>query len=234
MKINIISSGSKGNCIQLKDADGNSLLLECGVPFKKIQKGTNFETSKIDGCLITHSHKDHAHCVSEFLDRGIECYGPEDVFKDIKNHTAGESVKVGEPFSVGPWMVIALQAYHDVPCYAYAIRSINDDIILYVTDTAWIDARVKNVTHLLTECNYDPITMDSAVDEGRTAKELKDRIIKTHLGLENVVNMIERNPTWHTSMKEVYLLHMSEVNCYWKFCQEYVKGIIGVPTHIVE
>jgi len=231
MKINIISSGSKGNCIQLKDSEGNSLLLECGIPFKQIQKGLNFQTSKIDGCLITHSHKDHAHCVSEFLDRGIDCYGPEDVFKDIDSPAASQIV-AGKQFSVGSWLVVAIQGYHDVPCFAYAVRSIDNEVALYLTDTALIEAKVKNVNYLLTECNYDPTSMDMAVEKGETSEKLKDRIITTHLGLENVVNMIERNPTWHTSLKEVYLLHLSDVNCNWKFCKKFVEGITGVPVYL--
>lgn len=53
--VNVISSGSKGNCY-VANINGTQILLECGVPIKVIQKALNFKLSNIDACLVTHEH----------------------------------------------------------------------------------------------------------------------------------------------------------------------------------
>ena len=70
MKINCISSGSKGNAY-LVDDGYSQILLDCGVTFKQLQVATNFQTSKLSACLITHEHKDHSKCAKDLCLRGI-------------------------------------------------------------------------------------------------------------------------------------------------------------------
>jgi len=53
--IKTIGSGSSGNCY-LANFNGTQILLECGLPFKVIQKALNFKLSSIEACLVTHEH----------------------------------------------------------------------------------------------------------------------------------------------------------------------------------
>jgi len=55
MDIQVIGSGSTGNCYVLK-SETESLMLECGIPFKKIQQNLDFRLSEVQGCLISHQH----------------------------------------------------------------------------------------------------------------------------------------------------------------------------------
>jgi len=55
MEILVIASSSRGNAYRISDGK-TSLLLECGVPAREIQKALQFQLHKIDGCLITHEH----------------------------------------------------------------------------------------------------------------------------------------------------------------------------------
>jgi phosphoribosyl 1,2-cyclic phosphodiesterase len=55
MIIKSIASGSSGNCYKISDGK-TSLLLECGIPIKKIKLGCDFDLSDILGCLVTHEH----------------------------------------------------------------------------------------------------------------------------------------------------------------------------------
>ena len=50
-----ISSGSTGNCYVVDDGK-TKLMLECGIPFKKIEEGTRFKVREIKGCLLSHEH----------------------------------------------------------------------------------------------------------------------------------------------------------------------------------
>lgn len=56
MQIEVLGTGSSGNCYKISNGKF-ALLLECGLPFKKIQKKLNYKlTREVDACLITHEH----------------------------------------------------------------------------------------------------------------------------------------------------------------------------------
>lgn len=55
MLIKPIASSSKGNCCVIDDGR-SKLILDCGIPIKKIKEGVDFNLSNIAGCLISHSH----------------------------------------------------------------------------------------------------------------------------------------------------------------------------------
>jgi phosphoribosyl 1,2-cyclic phosphodiesterase len=55
IQIKPLASGSAGNCYYI--TDGRSpLLIEAGIPIKKIKQGLNYKLSEIEGCLISHEH----------------------------------------------------------------------------------------------------------------------------------------------------------------------------------
>jgi metal-dependent hydrolase (beta-lactamase superfamily II) len=55
LKIDILYSGSKGNLIKL-DNGKESLILDAGVPIKKINKALNYKLGDYAGALISHQH----------------------------------------------------------------------------------------------------------------------------------------------------------------------------------
>lgn len=55
MEIEVLGTGSSGNCYKISNGKF-ALLLECGLPFKKIQRKLNFRVSEIHACLISHEH----------------------------------------------------------------------------------------------------------------------------------------------------------------------------------
>ena len=55
MNIKVIGSGSSGNCYRIDDGK-TALLIECGLPIKKIKEKLNFNLTGICGCLLSHSH----------------------------------------------------------------------------------------------------------------------------------------------------------------------------------
>ncbi|WP_024622120.1 MBL fold metallo-hydrolase [Metaclostridioides mangenotii] len=73
MKIKVLGSSSKGNCylLQLKT---ETLILECGINYKQILKGLNYDLESVVGCLVTHEHKDHSKAITELTENGIDIY----------------------------------------------------------------------------------------------------------------------------------------------------------------
>jgi phosphoribosyl 1,2-cyclic phosphodiesterase len=55
MNINILATGSKGNLYTINN-DRDKLLIECGVPIKKINKALNYKLGDYAGALISHQH----------------------------------------------------------------------------------------------------------------------------------------------------------------------------------
>jgi len=77
IQIKALASGSSGNCYHLTDGS-SGLLIEAGIPIKKISKGIGFKlTSEIDGCLITHEHMDHSKSARDIMTAGIDYRGFE-------------------------------------------------------------------------------------------------------------------------------------------------------------
>ncbi len=73
MKLKVLGSGSAGNCYLLQD-EKETLMLECGLPYKTILRGLKFNLSNIVGCLVSHEHKDHSKAVKELISSGIDVY----------------------------------------------------------------------------------------------------------------------------------------------------------------
>lgn len=53
--VRVLASGSSGNCYLIDDGR-TKLLLEAGIPFKKIRQELDWKTSELAGVLISHEH----------------------------------------------------------------------------------------------------------------------------------------------------------------------------------
>jgi len=78
--VQTLGSSSKGNAYRLRSGS-RSLLLECGLPWKEIRRKLNFETSELDGCLVTHAHGDHFKAARDLMANGIDVYASMDTFE---------------------------------------------------------------------------------------------------------------------------------------------------------
>jgi len=55
INVRVLASGSSGNCYMV-DNGQTKILIEAGVPFKRIQQWLDFKTSELSGVLISHEH----------------------------------------------------------------------------------------------------------------------------------------------------------------------------------
>ena len=56
MKLTCLGSSSAGNCYLLTSNNGETLILDCGIPIKEIKKGLNRDIRGIKGVIISHAH----------------------------------------------------------------------------------------------------------------------------------------------------------------------------------
>ena len=56
MKLKCIATGSSGNCYTLTANNGETLIIDCGIPIKEIKKGLDWHIRGIKGVIISHTH----------------------------------------------------------------------------------------------------------------------------------------------------------------------------------
>lgn len=209
MNIKTLASGSKGNCYYLNDGSA-PLLIEAGISVKEIKKRLGFGLSEIEGCLISHSHKDHCKSVKDLTKAGIDCYMSHDTEETIGFES--HRINIIEPkqqFKIGSWSILPFDLQHDVPNLGFLLYN-GTHKVLYLTDTAYCKYIFSNLTHILIECNFSETILNENVANGVTPLEQKKRTIRSHMSVERVKDFMRANDL--SQVEEIHLLHLSDDN----------------------
>lgn len=230
MKIDILASGSKGNCYKVSNED-TTLLIECGIPIKEIKKRLNFNMN-IDSVLITHEHIDHSKACNEFLKQGIGVYmtngtksalGLNSPFiNTFKSYHGGYVLHRIKSFTVLPFKLI-----HDAiePVGFFIRDTINCESLVFITDTQYVPYSF-NFDYLMLEINYTKDTINNAdIDE-----KLRKRIKESHLSLDTALDFLKKCDL--SKCKKIYILHLSTNNSDEKLIKKSVQELTGLPVEI--
>lgn len=212
MEIKILASGSTGNAYRISDGQ-TSLLLDAGIPLKAIQVGCGFKTTQIKGCFVSHSHKDHSKAARDLSRLGIDIYTSQGTIDacGLTGHRI-HAIKELQEITVGTFKVLPFDVQHDAPePLGFLFTSTETgEKLLYFTDTYYIKYRFQGLTHIMAECNYDKETLCKSVDAGYIPIEFVTRLIKSHMSLEHLLDMLKANDL--SNVKQIYLLHLSSNN----------------------
>lgn len=205
------ASGSRGNCYRITDGR-TPLLLECGIPYKEIQKNLKFRVSEIAGCLITHEHQDHCKAVRDLMKAGIDCYisaGTAEAL-EISGHRVN-IIKAKQQFRIGTWTILPFKTQHDAAePLGFLLANQDGEKLLYATDTYFIRYRFNGLNVIAVECNYSLDILRANVEAGLVEQTLKNRILKSHFSLENVKKFLLANDL--SKVEAIFLLHLSDGN----------------------
>lgn len=242
MDIQVIASGSKGNCYKVENKN-TTLLIECGIPLKEIRKALNFGVSSVDGCLITHEHGDHAYAVKDLLNWGVDCYMTKGTATALKiNHhrlnlftkkiTHDECASDYDSIRIGSFQVLPFRTIHDVaePVGFMITDLCTQERLLFITDTSYVEYLFPSIQYLMVECNYIKEKLDANVYGGFIDSSLRNRIVFNHMNLETLESMIQDNE--FKELKEVYVLHLSDTNSDEKEIKERIQKATGVPVYV--
>lgn len=233
IEIKVLASSSRGNCYHITDGS-TQLLLECGISFKEIQKGLNFQISDIAGCLISHEHKDHCKAVSDVLKAGIDCYmskGTMDTLK-IQSHRV-MSVEPKKQFRIGTWTILPFDTQHDASePLGYLLANREGEKLLFATDTYYIKYKFQGLSHIMIECNYADDILASNVANGFVPDGLKNRLLKSHFSLENVKEFFKVNEL--KKVQEIWLLHLSDGNSDEERFRREVMQVTGKVVYVAK
>lgn len=216
-----LASGSTGNAYVVSD-EQTQLLLEAGIPFKKVQELMNFETSNLSAVLITHEHGDHVKGMQTFLDRGTNVYmspGTKEAtgvnhhrLKTVELDAARstEDAKVYKSFRVGTFTILPFEVSHDVSePVGFLIQSDNGKKMVFFTDTYYCKFNFSGVNLYCVECNYDLVSLEESVSNGLHSAQ-KKRVMRSHMGLHTLTDFFKATDL--SKCEEIYLLHLSSSN----------------------
>jgi phosphoribosyl 1,2-cyclic phosphodiesterase len=214
--INPLASSSKGNTYWVTDSQ-TPLLLECGIPFKEIQKGIGFRTLEIEGCLISHCHRDHCKSVKDVLKGGLDVYMSEatkQALTESGDISGGlHRVNVVEPkkqFVLGSWTVLPFELQHDVENFGYLLQNRVGERLVYITDSYYCRYKFSGLTHLMLECNHSRDILNANVASGAVPAAMKKRLIQSHMSLETAKEFLKINDL--SKVQEIVLIHLSDGN----------------------
>ncbi len=235
ISITSIASSSAGNCYLIDDGE-SPLLIECGVPIRRIKEALNFRLSSVHGCLLSHEHGDHAGAAKDILAAGIDVFTSRGTARElgIEGHHCFRPLIPKVVAKAGRWIVAPFGTIHDAAeplGFFLAADHGHGERLAFLTDSAYSPVRFPGVNYLMVECNYSDDVLRKNVRKGVISEARRRRIMHSHFGLENVLEMLRANDLGR--LREIHLIHLSDQNADAADIKRRVAGVAGVPV-IVE
>lgn len=232
MELRVLNSGSKGNAYLLRAANGETLMIECGLPFKEIMRGVGYCVKDIVACLVSHRHNDHSFALHDVLKYGIKVLAIDDVFtaKNVKNRAFCKTIEPMHGYIVGGFKVFVLNMAHDVPCVGFIIEHKEMGRMLFITDTMMLEYRVPNLNHILIEANYADEILQDSIDRGMVPAVMRERLLRSHMELQTCKAALAANDL--SGVNEIVLLHLSGNNSDPKDFTRQVEEATGKPVYV--
>ena len=218
MRLCLLASGSKGNCLFL-ETDSCRLLIDAGLSGREAQArlaAIGVAPESLDGILITHEHSDHIRGVGT-LARRLKI----PVLVASRTHEASRHVigKVNiiefDPGTAFTFKGVAIDPFpitHDA-CDPVGFRiEGGEGCIGFATDlgiaTRLTCEKLKGCRALVLEFNHD----EEMLQNGPYPWHLKQRIRSRHGHLSNSEGAQLLEELLHPGLEGVFLSHLSEVN----------------------
>ena len=232
MEIKVLASGSTGNAYTISDGT-TTLLLDAGIPFREIQIGTGFKVLKLAGAFVTHEHQDHCKAMRDLARVGVDVYASKGTMEacGLSGHRF-HPVKALAEFDVGTFRILPFDVEHDAaePLGFLFTSAATGEKLLYFTDTYYVRYRFQGLTHIMAECNYTKQGIAESVAEGRIPIEMVPRLTRSHMSLENLLDMLAANDL--RSLRQIYLLHLSDNNSEAERMKEAVQQQTGAEVYL--
>lgn len=236
MQFVALASSSAGNAYLLTGGSASSkLLIDAGIPFPAIQKACGFMVTDLAGCIISHGHGDHVKAVPQLLANCVDCYASKETWQSMPSavRTSHRAISVGNasPFSVGPWVVKAFEAEHDLPgTYGFVVDAPDGERLLYLTDSAYSRYTFDGLTHIAVECNYSDEILRQNTLAGDIDRSRYQRTKQTHMSIETLEALLKANDL--SKVQQIFLLHLSAANSHAEAFKARLERLTGIPVEV--
>ena len=227
MVLKVISTGSIGNAYILENTN-EALLIECGVNIKKIKQAMNYDFSKLAGAIVTHSHLDHSCAINEVMRMGVDVYALKETFRATGFSVKSNRQKEIEPLQrlkVGGFRILPFEVNHDVPCVGFLIEHQDCGRTLFLTDTYFTEYTFPGLNNIIVEANFSQEIIDRKMREGASPEFLRNRILRSHLSLENCKELLQANDL--SKVNNIVLIHLSDSNSNEEQFQSEIQELTG-------
>jgi len=211
MILQVLGTGSNGNCYLFSPEKGQRLIIDCGIDFKKVKQAIGFNLDSVCGVLQTHSHGDHSKFTKEFLKSGMQVYMSSQNKKDlgIESHSI-ITVEHGKSFTIGDFRVMPFELKHDVYCLGYLIDHVESGKFCLITDTYYCKYTFEGLNNIIIEANYSKEIIDKKYGTDSDKEFLRNRILRSHFSLANCKDMLSANDL--SKVNNIVLIHLSDTN----------------------
>ncbi len=234
MKVQVLSSGSKGNCTILL-CDGGNIIIDMGISYTSLKRKLEEENLSYEdfaGVLITHAHKDHISGLNILMKHTNLCiYIPKKMYQELKEIVPEERcIFIEDNFKVVDVNIELIHTSHDADCSVGYIISYKDKSLVYVTDTGYINrkylAKMISKDLYIIESNHDEVMLM----DGPYPRFLKERMVSDRGHLSNHTTARYLKKVIGENTKTIILAHLSEVNNKEEIAIKTVKEAIEKDT----
>ncbi len=207
MTFKSLASSSSGNAYIISGGV-KSILLECGIPFKMLEKKTGYSLSRLVACFITHEHKDHSKAASQLLRHGVKVYASAGTAQAL-GLPEMEIIEPWEPVEIEHFRVMAVPVMHDAkqPVGFLIDDTRTKERLFFAADTRGLNYIISRPTYIAVECNYEESILAASV---HLPDSLKERIRHSHFEVGDVIKWLRKQDM--SGVLSVWLLHLSDAN----------------------
>ncbi len=191
MKVTVLASGSKGNCIYIEGNEG-ALLVDAGISSRRIRSSVaacGGDMSRVEGLCVTHEHSDHIRGIDVFTRQcPMTVFGTGGTLAGVKESlkspgtAALHRIIPGDTFDTGTFLVTPFSTSHDAADPTGFCISDGEVTIGVCTDTGMVTSVMMGFLSrcdaLVLESNHCPVMLEN----GPYPVFLKQRIADKNRG----------------------------------------------------
>lgn len=213
MEFKAFASSSKGNAYIVSDGESR-ILLDCGLNRKKLLQAVGSLVG-LNGCLVSHEHKDHAGCADKLLADMVPVYMTRGTAEALELPDSlmelAHEIKAGEQFSVGTIDILPFETFHDAAePVGFCMQSrIDGEILVYAIDTVNLPYQFPGVNVLAVEANFEQARLDRCE---KMPEKVRHRIANTHMEIDMLCGILRRMDL--SRCREIHLMHLSDATSH--------------------
>lgn len=237
MKFQQFYSGSAGNLYIVTATNGRRMMVECGVKWPRIQAALGYNLAGIVGCLVSHSHGDHAVAARNVVAAGLDIYASQGTLEALNADGLRRfrAVAANTLIRLDGFEVLPFEVHHDaVEPLGFVIRDrTSGEFMLFATDTCKLTQRFTYKFEIIAiECSYDREVLRDRVESGSINESLARRLLDAHMERQNTILSLTKCCDL-SRCTEIHLLHCSGENLDRESARKEVEDKFLIPTRTV-